>query len=184
MELVTHEQTITDPAEWDGSLFGTQLELVQLAGGEFRSRQSVTELRGVQILRLKMNQPITVRSRPLTLRYVATTFDRSHAGHYAGAAIEGGRLLIMPPAFDFDACVSNSGFHCSSIFVEPEHLRCYYQTLVGEEIREINSLTIARKKPLPPNGSQIGIGWLHQTASRRLRDNSVITCKSRFAMRH
>lgn len=143
MELLTQEQTITDPAEWDGSLFGSQLELVQLAGGEFCSRQTVTDLCGVQILRLMVNQPITVRSRPLTLRYVATSFDHAHAGHYAGAAIENAQLLIMPPAFDFDACVSDTGFHCSSIFVKPDQLRSYYRTLVGEDIRETSSLTIA-----------------------------------------
>ncbi len=147
MDLLAHEQTITDPADWDGSLFGTQLELVQLAGGEFRSSQIVTELRGVQILRLSVNQPITVRSRPLSLRYVATSFDNTHDGHFAGAAIEATKLLIFPPSFDFDACVKDTAFHCSSIFVPPDQLRSYYQTLVGEAMEEIDSLTIAKPDP-------------------------------------
>ena len=50
MDLHTINQTITDPAEWDGSLFGTQMELVQLKGSDFESSQTVTQLDGVQLL--------------------------------------------------------------------------------------------------------------------------------------
>ncbi len=144
MELQTVNQMITDPAEWDGSLFGTQLELVQLAGVEFCSTQTVTELGdGVKLLRLTVNQPITVRSRPLTLRYVATVFDQSHGGHFAGGSIEGSRLLIMPPAFDFDACVKDGAFSCSTVFVPQEQLESCFQTLDGQRLEPFDSLKIA-----------------------------------------
>ena len=147
-ELQTVTQTITDPAEWDGSLFGTQLELVQLAGVEFRSSQTVTDLGdGVKLLRLTVNQPISVRSRPLSLRYVATLFDQSHGGHFAGAAIERGRLLIMPPDFDFDACVKDSSFACSTLFVPPEQCRSWYQTIVGEEVEPMECLNMSTPAP-------------------------------------
>lgn len=147
MELCTQTQTIHDPAEWDGSLFGTQLELVQLRGVEFHSSQMVTQLQGVQLLRLTVNQAITVRSRPLTLRYVAALFDRAHEGHFAGAPMDSGKLLIMPPAFDFDGCVKDSAFCCSVIFAVPEQVESYYQTLVGEKISEIDSLIVASPDP-------------------------------------
>ena len=148
MELQTVTQTITDPADWDGSLFGTQLELVQLMGAAFRSSQTVTDLgEGVKLLRLSVNQPVKVRSRPLTLRYVATLFDRSHGGHYAGASIEAGQLLIMPPAFDFDASIKDGSFSCTSFFVPPEQLESYFQTLVGTELPKFDSLKIVLPEP-------------------------------------
>lgn len=147
-ELQTVTQTITDPADWDGSLFGTQLELVQLATSEFQSTQTVTDLgEGVKLLRLRVNQPITVRSRPLSLRYVATLFDQSHGGHYAGAAIEKDRMLIMPPDFDFDACVKDCSFSCSSLFVPPELCQNWYQTLVGENVEPFDNLRVAQPDP-------------------------------------
>ncbi len=140
MDLHTINQTITDPADWDGSLFGTQMELVQLSGSEFRSSQKVTQLDGVQLLRLTVNQPATVRSRPLSLRYVATIFDNSHEGHYAGAPMESGKLLILPPAFDFDACVKDTAFNCSAVFAVPEQVESYYRTLTGRDIRQVKSV--------------------------------------------
>lgn len=144
MELETINQTITDPADWDGSLFGTQLELVQLEGGEFRSEQTVTDIgSGVKLLRLTVNQSITVRSRPLTMRFVATLFDQAHGGHYAGASIKAGRMLVMPPAFDFDACVKDGAFSSSTLFVPAEPLEACFKTLVGEEIPALESLKIA-----------------------------------------
>ena len=144
MELLTQSQTITDPAEWDGSLFGTQMELVQLAGHGFSCSQTVTHLRDeVKLLRLTVNQPITARSRPLSLRYVATSFDRPHEGHYAGVPIKSNQLLIFPPGFDFDASVKDSEFRVSTIFAPPEPLRRYYRTLIGQEVEEMDSLAIA-----------------------------------------
>jgi AraC family ethanolamine operon transcriptional activator len=154
MELQTVTQTITDPADWDGSLFETQLELVQLAGADFRSTLTVTEIgQGARLLRLSVNQPIKVRSRPLTLRYVATLFDQAHEGHFAGASIEEGRLLVMPPGFDFDASVKNESFSCSCIFVPPEQLAAYYRTLIGEKIESFDALKIV----VPDQGS---LQWL------------------------
>jgi AraC-like DNA-binding protein len=148
MEPRTNSVTITDPAEWDGSLFGTQLELVQLAGPGFSSTQTVTELRDeVKLLRLTVNQPITVRSRPLSQRYAVTSFDRSHEGHFAGVPIRENRLLIFPPDFDFDASVKDSGFRCSTIFAPPKPLKRYYKTLVGEEVEQIDSLLMADPPP-------------------------------------
>lgn len=145
MNSLAHSQTITDPADWDGSLFGTQLELVQLAGPEFLSSQTVVPLRDeVKLLRLTVNQPITVRSRSLSLRYGATSFDRPHDGHYSGVPIKADQLLIFPPAFDFDACVNDSDFSCSVIFAPAELLHCYYQTIVGDEMEGMKSLAIAR----------------------------------------
>ncbi|TWU60813.1 transcriptional regulator EutR [Rubripirellula tenax] len=148
MKPLTHSETITDPAEWDGSIFGTQLELVQLAGPGFVSTQTVTELRdGVKLLRLTVNQPITVRSRPLSKRYAVTSFDRTHEGHFAGVPINENQLLIFPPDFDFDASIKDSGFRCSTIFAPPKPLRRYYKTLVGEEIEEFHSTLIANPPP-------------------------------------
>ena len=148
MDLQTVNQLITDPSEWDGSLFGTQLELVKLSEVKFHSTQTVTDLGdGVKLLRLKVNQPITTRSRPLTLRYVATIFDQAHGGHYAGASIEQGRMLIMPPDFDFDACVKDGEFTCSSVFVPPDALESFYKTITGHELEPFDCLKIANLKP-------------------------------------
>ncbi len=143
MDLHTITLEITDPAEWDGSLFGTHLELVQLRGQEFYSKQTVTQLGGVQLLRLSVNQPATVRSKPLSLRFVATIFDAIHEGHFAGAEIDGS-VLLMPPAFDFDACVKDSSFQCTSVFAVPELVRAYYRTLTGEDLQDLDSLVIGK----------------------------------------
>lgn len=135
MDTTTRQQEITDPAEWDGSLFGSQLELVQLAGGEFSSQQIVSDLGAVQILSFAVNQPIKVRSRPLTHRYVAAFFERAHAGHFAGAAIRPSQMVLLPPSFDFDACAKDAGFACTVVFADPERLQAYYQTLVGRPLQ-------------------------------------------------
>jgi AraC family transcriptional regulator, ethanolamine operon transcriptional activator len=154
VEPLTRTETYTDPAEWDGSLFGVQLELVQLAGPGICCRQTVAELRdGVKLLQLSVNQPITVRSRPLSKRYAVTSFDRLHEGHFAGVPIKDNQLLIFPPDFDFDASIKDSGFRCSTIFAPPEPLQRYYKTLVGKEVEEFHSMLIAN----PPLES---IEWL------------------------
>jgi len=147
MDILTRQQEITDPAEWDGSLFGSQLELVQLAGGDFSCRQIVTDLGGVQILRFSVNQPIKVRSRPLTHRYVAAFFDQSLEGHFAGAAITPWQMLLLPPAFDFDACAKDAGFQCTVLFADPELLRAHYRTLAGEPLREPAGLMTTAPEP-------------------------------------
>ncbi len=148
MDLLTISKTITDPDDWDGSLFDTTLELVQLVGEEFRSSQVVTELGlGARLLRLTVNQPVKVRSRPLSLRYVATLFDNSHSGQFAGASIEAGQLLIFPPAYDFDASIKDAAFACTSIFVPPGLLESYYQTLMGSPLEPLNQLKVVIPDP-------------------------------------
>jgi hypothetical protein len=52
MKIQTKSQIITDPSDWDGSLFGASLELVQLTGAEFCSSQTVIELDGIKLLSL------------------------------------------------------------------------------------------------------------------------------------
>ncbi len=154
MKLLTVSQTITDPTELDGSQFETQLELIQLAGPDFRIVQTVSELgEGIRLLRLSANQPIKVRSNALTLRYVATIFDNAHEGHFAGASIEQGRMLIMPPAFDFDGCIKDGPFSCNSIFVPPEQLEAHYEILLGEPVSPFGTLKIVQ-----PDASQLE--WL------------------------
>ena len=63
MKIRTMTQVIADPFDWDGSLFGTSLELVQLTGVELRSSQTMIELDGIKLLSLFVNQSIVVRSR-------------------------------------------------------------------------------------------------------------------------
>lgn len=147
MAMITKRQVITDPADWDGSLFGSQLELVQLSGGPFSSRQAVLDLGEVKILRLSVNQPIKIRSRPRTQRYVGTFFDHDRVGHFAGAAINAWQLLILPPVLDFDACTSDLGFRCTCVFADPDLLRGYFQALVGEALVEPDGVTVTRQEP-------------------------------------
>lgn len=143
MKIQTMTQIITDPSDWDGSLFGTSLELVQLTGAEFRSTQTVIELDGIKLLSLFVNQSIVVRSRLPALRYVATLFDTAHGGHFAGERIDARRVFVMPPTFDFDSCISDGSFSSSSIFVPPEQLEPYYQTLFGESLVQSSTLRSA-----------------------------------------
>lgn len=143
MKIQTMTQIITDPSDWDGSLFGTSLELVQLTGAEFRSTQTVIELDGIKLLSLFVNQSIVVRSRLPALRYVATLFDTPHGGHFAGERIDARRVFVMPPTFDFDSCISDGSFSSSSIFVPPEQLEPYYQTLFGESLVQSSTLRSA-----------------------------------------
>jgi len=147
MDIRTKQQEINDPAEWDGSLFGSQLELVQLADGEFACQQFVTDLGSVQILRFSVNQPVKVRSRPLTHRYVAAFFDQAIEGHFAGAAITPWQMLLLPPAFDFDACAKEAGFRCTVLFADPDFLRSYYRTLVGRPLQEPAGLMTTHPEP-------------------------------------
>lgn len=136
-------QIITDPSDWDGSLFGTSLELVQLTGTEFRSSQTVIELDGIKLLSLFVNQSIVVRSRLPARRYVATLFDTAHGGHFAGERIDARRVFVMPPTFDFDSCINDGAFSSSSIFVPPEQLEPYYLTLFGDALVQTSALSSA-----------------------------------------
>jgi hypothetical protein len=146
MNLDTVTQTITDPAEWNGSLFGSQLELVQLTESSFASNQSVTDLSGVKLLRLVVNQPIKVRTRFLTLRYAAATFDNDQEGYFAGAPIKAGRLFVMPPKFDFDACIKDRGFACISVFAPPEEFEPFYETLTGTPVPPLETMITVSPK--------------------------------------
>jgi AraC family ethanolamine operon transcriptional activator len=108
--------------------------LVQLTETEFRSSQTVIELDGIKLLSLFVNQSIVVRSRLPARRYVATLFDTAHGGHFAGERIDARRVFVMPPTFDFDSCINDGAFSSSSIFVPPEQLEPYYQTLFGDAL--------------------------------------------------
>ena len=143
MKIQTMSQIITDPSDWDGSLFGTSLELVQLTGAEFCSSQTVIELDGIKLLSLFVNQSIVVRSRLPARRYVATLFDTAHGGHFAGEQIDDRRLFVMPPTFDFDSCINDGAFSSSSIFIPPEQLEPYYQALFGEALGQSSALSSA-----------------------------------------
>ena len=154
MALQTITQTITDPDDWDGSLFGTQLKLVQLTSESFFSKQTVTDLDGIKLVQLEVNQPIKVRSVPLSLRYVGTLFDDAYGGHFAGRAIEQDQLLVMPPKFDFDAAIKDSGFSCSSLFIPPDQLTDFFQTLIGEPLEPFDRL----KTAFPNSGELRWIG--------------------------
>ena len=140
MKIRTMTQVIADPFDWDGSLFGTSLELVQLTGVELRSSQTMIELDGIKLLSLFVNQSIVVRSRLPARRYVATLFDTEHGGHFAGEQIDARRVFIMPPVFDFDSCINDGPFSSSSIFVPPEQLEPYYLTLFGETLVQSSTL--------------------------------------------
>ena len=39
-----------------------------------------------------------------------------------------------PPTFDFDSCINDGAFSSNSIFVPPEQLEPYYQTLFGDAL--------------------------------------------------
>ena len=140
MKIRTMTQVIADPFDWDGSLFGTSLELVQLTGVELRSSQTMIELDGIKLLSLFVNQSIVVPSRLPARRYVATLFDTEHGGHFAGEQIDARRVFIMPPTFDFDSCINDGPFSSSSIFVPPEQLEPYYLTLFGETLVQSSTL--------------------------------------------